>query len=42
MVISPPLVISPEEIDLLISRVNTKLDECLLELKTQDLLKRRS
>ena len=39
MVISPPLVITPEEIDLLVERAWTALDECLAELKKQDLMK---
>lgn len=42
MVISPPLVITPEEIDLLAARVQIALDETHAELKKQDLLKPRS
>jgi putrescine aminotransferase len=39
MVISPPLIIKPEEIDILISRARTALDECYAELKAKDMLK---
>lgn len=39
MVISPPLVISPEEIAELGRRARTALDECHAQLKEQDLLK---
>jgi len=42
MVISPPLVIRPEEIDLMIARARVALDECYAELKSQDLLKAAS
>ena len=38
MIISPPLVITPAEIDVLIERASKSLDECYAELKTQDLL----
>ncbi|MEX0282883.1 MAG: aspartate aminotransferase family protein, partial [Arenibacterium sp.] len=39
MVISPPLVIKPEEIDILIERARMSLDQCLEELKAKDMLK---
>ncbi len=39
MIISPPLVITPEEIDTLIARATKSLDECYAELEAQDLLK---
>ena len=39
MIISPPLVITPEEIDTLIARATKSLDECYAELQVQDLLK---
>ncbi len=42
MIISPPLVITPEEIDTLIARANKALDECHAELKERDLLKAAS
>ncbi|MFP4327198.1 MAG: aspartate aminotransferase family protein [Paracoccaceae bacterium] len=38
MIISPPLVISEEEIDLLIERARTALDETLAELRRQGLM----
>ncbi|MEX0305283.1 MAG: aminotransferase class III-fold pyridoxal phosphate-dependent enzyme, partial [Leisingera sp.] len=38
MIISPPLVITPEQIDVLIERAVKSLDECHAELKAQDLL----
>ncbi len=38
MIISPPLVITCDEIDTLISRTRTALDECHAELKSRDLL----
>ncbi|UWQ83582.1 aspartate aminotransferase family protein [Leisingera caerulea] len=38
MIISPPLVITPEQIDVLIERAAKSLDECYAELKAQDLL----
>jgi putrescine aminotransferase len=38
MIISPPLVITTEEIDTLIARATKSLDECYAELKAQDLL----
>ena len=38
MVISPPLVITPGEIDLLVARVRTSLDECRSEIKSQGLM----
>ena len=38
MIISPPLVITPEQIDVLIERATKSLDECYAELKAQDLL----
>ena len=39
MIISPPLVITEEEIDLLVARARLALDETHAELKRQDLLK---
>ncbi|MBY6056959.1 aspartate aminotransferase family protein [Leisingera daeponensis] len=39
MIISPPLVITPEQIDVLIERATKSLDECYAELKAQDLLR---
>ena len=39
MIIAPPLVIKPEEIDILIKRAVKSLDEGLAALKSQDLLK---
>ncbi len=39
MIISPPLVITCDEIDTLIARARKSLDECLEALKEQDLLK---
>ncbi|MDF1715257.1 MAG: aspartate aminotransferase family protein [Antarcticimicrobium sp.] len=42
MVISPPLVISKGEIDILIDRARTALDECHAQLKEQGLLKAAS
>ncbi|MBY6066449.1 aspartate aminotransferase family protein [Leisingera aquaemixtae] len=38
MIISPPLVITPEQIDVLIERAVKSLDECYAELKAKDLL----
>jgi len=38
MIISPPLVITTDEIDTLIARATKSLDECYAELKAQDLL----
>lgn len=38
MIISPPLVITPEEIDVLIARAWTSLDECYAGLKADGLL----
>jgi putrescine aminotransferase len=38
MIISPPLVISTKEIDLMVSRARTALDECYAILKEKDLL----
>ncbi|MBT8153210.1 aspartate aminotransferase family protein [Epibacterium ulvae] len=38
MIISPPLVIKPEEIDLLIACARTSLDECYAQLKEDGLL----
>jgi len=38
MIISPPLVITPEEIDLLIARARAALDETYAALREQDLL----
>jgi len=42
MVISPPLVITPDEIDILVSRVRKSLDECLDDLTAQGLMKSAS
>ena len=42
MVVSPPLVISREEIDTLVSRTVTALDECYARLKSENLLKAAS
>ncbi len=39
MIISPPLVIRPEEIDILIARATKSLDECYAGLKADGLLK---
>lgn len=39
MIISPPLIITPEEIDILISRAWKSLDECYAGLKADGLLK---
>lgn len=39
MIISPPLVMTTEEIDLLIERATKSLDECYATLQEQDLLK---
>ncbi|MEY8827261.1 aspartate aminotransferase family protein [Sedimentitalea sp. XS_ASV28] len=39
MVVSPPLVITPDEIDTLITRAKRALDECHAEIKEQGLLK---
>ncbi|PCJ07216.1 MAG: aspartate aminotransferase family protein [Rhodobacteraceae bacterium] len=38
MIISPPLVITTAEIDVLIARARTALDECYAELQKRDLL----
>ncbi|NIZ13277.1 aspartate aminotransferase family protein [Phaeobacter sp. HF9A] len=38
MIISPPLVLKPEEIDLLIERARKSLDECYAELQERGLL----
>jgi len=38
MIISPPLVITPADIDVLIARARTSLDECYAILQEQDLL----
>ncbi|MES2845076.1 MAG: aspartate aminotransferase family protein [Pseudomonadota bacterium] len=38
MIISPPLVITPDEIDILIARARTSLDECYAGLKADGLL----
>jgi len=42
MVISPPLVISTDEIDVLVERARRALDECHAQLKEQGLLKAAS
>jgi putrescine aminotransferase len=39
MIIAPPLVITPDEIDLLVARARTALDETHAELKRQGLMK---
>lgn len=39
MVISPPLIIKPEEIDILIERARLSLDQCYAELQAKDMLK---
>jgi putrescine aminotransferase len=39
MIISPPLSITCEEIDILIERARKSLDECYEILKADDLLK---
>lgn len=39
MIISPPLVIKPNEIDLLMERATKSLDECLEHLKQHDMLR---
>ena len=39
MIISPPLVITPDEIDILIARARKSLDECYAGLKADGLLK---
>ncbi|MCV3269911.1 aspartate aminotransferase family protein [Roseobacter sinensis] len=39
MIVSPPLVIEPEDIDVLVARARRALDETYTELKRQDLLK---
>ncbi|MDQ2089536.1 aspartate aminotransferase family protein [Marimonas arenosa] len=39
MIISPPLVISPSEIDLLIERARLSLDQCLERIASEGLLK---
>ena len=39
MIISPPLVITPAEIDILIERAKTSLDQCYAGLKADGLLK---
>jgi putrescine---pyruvate transaminase len=39
MVIAPPLVITPEQIDLLIGRATTALNEGYAQLKAEGLLK---
>ena len=41
MIISPPLVISREEKDVLIARARKSLDECLARLKADGLMKAR-
>ena len=38
MIISPPLVMKPEEIDILIERARLSLDECYAKLKEDGLL----
>ncbi|WP_424988571.1 aspartate aminotransferase family protein [Microbulbifer sp. S227A] len=42
MVVSPPLVITPDEIDTLIARAKRALDECYAEVREQGLLKAAS
>jgi putrescine aminotransferase len=38
MIIAPPLVITPDEIDILIARAKTSLDECYMGLKADGLM----
>jgi putrescine---pyruvate transaminase len=42
MVVSPPLVITPDEIDIMISRIRTALDKCHAELLAKGLMKSAS
>jgi len=42
MVISPPLIMQPEDIDVMVARVRTALDECHTELEAQGLMKSAS
>jgi len=42
MVISPPLIMQPDDIDVMIARVRAALDECHAELETQGLMKSAS
>ncbi|MCA0870363.1 aspartate aminotransferase family protein [Seohaeicola saemankumensis] len=42
MVVSPPLVITPDEIDILINRARKSLDECHATLKERDLMRAAS
>ena len=39
MIISPPLVITPDEIDILIARATKSLDECYAGLKADGMMK---
>jgi len=39
MIISPPLVITPEEIDVFATRAKAALDATYADLKAQDMLK---
>lgn len=39
MIISPPLIIEPEDIDVFMTRARTALDETYVQLKEQDMLK---
>jgi putrescine aminotransferase len=41
MIIAPPLVITPAEIDLLIERARKSLDECLAGLQKDGLMRAR-
>ncbi len=38
MIIAPPLVITPDEIDVLVARARTSLDECYKGLKADGML----
>jgi putrescine aminotransferase len=38
MIIAPPLVIKPEEIDVLVARARKSLDECYAGLKADGLM----
>jgi putrescine aminotransferase len=42
MIISPPLIIEPEEIDIFIERARKALDETYAQLKDKDMLKAAS
>jgi putrescine aminotransferase len=42
MIISPPLTLTTDEIDILITRVRKSLDQTYAELQAQDMLKAAS